>query len=216
MKELMTALVAAQAEMENARKDSKNPFFKSTYADLSSVMGAIKPTLAKYSLGFVQICHDAPECAKVETVIIHSSGETFSCGTVSVPVSKADAQGYGSAITYARRYSLSAAFGVGTEDDDGNAASKSPPRAFTSSHSPSDGATAKLDKDEQEYLKELAVDLVEIDKNEGIDSSYKRYESENLDPEQKVALWEILRPHSTLRTGLNKIAKLKKEASNEL
>jgi hypothetical protein len=128
MKELATALVKAQAEMEAATKDSANPFFKSKYADLNAVMGAIKPAIAKYGLAFTQNCHDAPDAAKVETIIWHESGEHVSCGVISVPVAKHDAQGYGSALTYARRYSLSAAFGVGAEDDDGNAAAKAAPK----------------------------------------------------------------------------------------
>ena len=63
----------------------------------------------------------------METIFLHSSGETFSSGELYVPVSKHDAQGYGSAITYARRYSLLAACGVAPEDDDGNAATAAKP-----------------------------------------------------------------------------------------
>ena len=128
MKELFTAFAKAQAEMEAATKDSANPFFKSKYADLNSVMGAVKPAFAKHGLAFVQVCHDADNCAKVETIIVHESGQQLSAGSVSVPVSKHDAQGYGSALTYARRYSLAAAAGVGAEDDDGNAAAKAAPK----------------------------------------------------------------------------------------
>lgn len=128
MKELFTAFAKAQAEMEAASKDSNNPFFKSKYADLNSVMGAVKPAFAKHGLAFVQVCHDAENAAKVETIIVHESGDQISAGCVSVPVSKHDAQGYGSALTYARRYSLAAAAGVGAEDDDGNAAAKAAPK----------------------------------------------------------------------------------------
>lgn len=127
MTKLFAALIKAQAEMTGAKKDSSNPFFKSKYADLKSVDAAIGPALEKHGLGYVQISHNLPDVAAIETVIIHESGETFSCGVVAVPVSKADAQGYGSAMTYSRRYSLSAAFGVCPEDDDGNAASKAKP-----------------------------------------------------------------------------------------
>lgn len=128
IKQLAAALVKAQAAMSGAKKDANNPFFKSKYADLPSVMAAIRPALAENGLGFVQICHDAEQAAKVETIIIHESGETLSCGTISVPVSKNDAQAYGSAITYAKRYSLQAAFGVPSVDDDGNSAAMAPPR----------------------------------------------------------------------------------------
>ena len=125
---LCKALVAAFPEIENAAKDKTNPHFRSKYADLGNVVDAIKPALAKHGLAFVQVSHTMIDHAAVETVIIHSSGERMPCGVVAVPVVKADAQGFGSAMTYARRYSLSTAFGVAPEDDDGNAAVKSPPK----------------------------------------------------------------------------------------
>jgi hypothetical protein len=64
----------------------------------------------------------------VETVFIHESGEIIDCGKLHVPAAKHDPQGYGSALTYARRYSLMAACGIAPEDDDGNAGSKQPPK----------------------------------------------------------------------------------------
>lgn len=144
---LAAALTKAQAEIEGAAKDRLNPHFKSKYADLSSVMDAIKPALAKHGLAFVQVSHDRDHAAAVETVIVHSSGETMNCGIVSVPVSKGDAQGFGSALTYARRYSLSAAFGVAPEDDDGNAAAAAKP-ANTATEVMGDAFRA-LEPDEQ-------------------------------------------------------------------
>jgi hypothetical protein len=196
MKELMTALVAAQAEMENASKDSNNPFFKSKYADLNSVMGAVKPAFAKHGLGFVQICHDAEDAAKVETMIIHVSGQTLSCGAVSVPVSKGDAQGYGSALTYARRYSLAAAAGVGAEDDDANAAAKAAPKkpekAFASTHKGTDGALEKLSEDDRFYIKELALEVGSLAVFDDVAAAHKLIEDNNLEPDQKVALWSLL------------------------
>lgn len=125
---LAAALVKAQAAMGGAKKDSNNPFFKSKYADLASVDAAISGPAAENGLAYVQISHERDNAAAVETVIVHSSGETLSCGIVSVPVAKHDAQGYGSALTYCRRYSLAAAFGVCPEDDDGNAAAKAAPK----------------------------------------------------------------------------------------
>jgi len=129
IKELASALSKAQGEFAGAAKDSLNPHFKSKYADLESVVAAIKPHLKDHGLSFIQASHSESGTAAIETTILHSSGEWISCGIVAVPVSKADAQGYGSAMTYARRYSLSAAFGIAPEDDDGNAASKAPPKA---------------------------------------------------------------------------------------
>jgi len=126
MKELFSAYAKAFPEIEGALKDSINPHFKSKYADLTSTMMAVKPALAKYGLSFVQISHIVEGGACAETLIMHTSGESLSCGKFYAPATKQDAQGYGSAMTYARRYSFSAAFGVCPEDDDGNAASAAP------------------------------------------------------------------------------------------
>lgn len=125
--ELAKALASAQSKMEGAAKDSDNPFFKSKYADLSSVTGAVRTGLDGTGLSYVQIVHDRESAAAIETVILHSSGQSLSTGIVCVPVVKQDAQGYGSAITYARRYGLAMAFGVAPEDDDGNAAAMAKP-----------------------------------------------------------------------------------------
>lgn len=123
MKSISAAFVKAQAEIEKASKDKENPHFRSKYADLGAVVDAIKPALEKHGLAFLQKFHHDDNGIAVETIIIHESGETMSNGVLRVPATKKDAQGFGSACTYARRYSLQAAFGVAPEDDDGNAAS---------------------------------------------------------------------------------------------
>lgn len=124
-KELCKAMAEAFIDIKSAVYDSKNPHFGNKYATLGSVIEAIKPALASRGLWFVQTTHPLPGFASVETVIVHSSGETMSCGTVNIPVIKNDAQGYGSAYTYAKRYSLSTAFGIYADaDDDANEASK--------------------------------------------------------------------------------------------
>jgi hypothetical protein len=129
MKNLFSAFVKAQSAIGKAEKSAINPHLKSKYANLESVMDCIKPALEANGLGFVQKFHDCDGGIKIETVIVHSSGEELSCGILSIPASKQDAQGYGSAITYAKRYGILAAFGVSTgePDDDGHAAAKSAP-----------------------------------------------------------------------------------------
>ena len=126
---LAAALAAAQGVMKGALKDSANPFFKSRYADLASVVEAIRAAFSANGLSYIQTVEPSDKDeVRVETTLMHSSGEWISCGILSLPVSKVDAQGYGSALTYARRYSLSAAVGVAPEDDDGNAASVAKPK----------------------------------------------------------------------------------------
>lgn len=117
------ALVKFRAELKNASKDAKNPFFGSTYADLASIIEAAREPLTKNGLAYQQIVHNG-DAASVETLLIHESGEFLSCGVISIMPSKRDPQGFGSAITYARRYSLQAALGIAAEDDDGNEATK--------------------------------------------------------------------------------------------
>ena len=200
MKELFTALVAAQAEMEAASKDSANPFFKSKYADLNAVMGVVKAAYAKHGLGFVQVCHDAEHAAKVETLIVHSSGQQMACGSVSVPVSKLDAQGYGSALTYARRYSLAAACGVGAEDDDGNAAAKAKPVPISAK--PIAKATFDdLPPEEQAFLRESAEAVITLLKEGSVVAAVEHLTALNLDPEEKTAIWSLF--DSKQREALN-------------
>ena len=128
MKELAKALVTAQAAMNHAAKDSKNPHFKSAYSSLVSVIDAVRPHLAGNGLAFVQKLHTANGGVAVETVLIHESGQELSCGTLFIPASKQDAQGFGSALSYAKRYSLQSALGIASADDDGEAAVKSTPK----------------------------------------------------------------------------------------
>ncbi|UOF80237.1 erf superfamily [Caudoviricetes sp.] len=127
MQELAKALVKAQSSMNHAAKDSKNPHFKSAYSSLASVIDAVRPHLAENGLAFVQKLGTSEGGIIVETVLIHESGQELSCGQLFVPATKQDAQGYGSAISYGKRYSLQAALGIASEDDDGNAATKSAP-----------------------------------------------------------------------------------------
>ena len=122
IKSLAVAHNKAQAEMSGAVKDSNNPFFKSKYADLSSVVKAVKEPFANNGLSYVQFPIEKDGRIGVETILMHSSGEWLS-NEFTVQLSKQDAQGAGSAITYCRRYALQAIAGIPSEDDDGNAAS---------------------------------------------------------------------------------------------
>lgn len=113
------ALVAAQKQFGPALKASINPHFKSRYADLSACVEAVIDALNANGIALVQRTTDCETGVCVETVFVHESGEMLACGALRVPAPKQDPQGYGSALTYARRYSLMAACGIAPEDDDG-------------------------------------------------------------------------------------------------
>ena len=120
------ALVKAQKEFGPALKSSSNPHFKSRYADLAACVEAVIDALNNNGIALTQRVSPCDDGVIVETVFIHESGEIINCGQLHVPATKQDAQGYGSALTYARRYSLMAACGIAPEDDDGNAATRRP------------------------------------------------------------------------------------------
>ncbi len=122
--ELAAALSKAQGEMQAAIKDKINPFFKSSYADLGSVWDAARPVLSKYGLCVMQTTELAADRNQVimVTTLAHTSGQWMKSFLPLNP-SKNDSQGMGAAITYLRRYSLSAIVGVVCdEDDDGETA----------------------------------------------------------------------------------------------
>lgn len=119
--ELATALAKAQGAIDDAQKGSKNPHFNSRYADLAAVRAAIREPLAVNDLSYVQFARVAGSTVEIETMLLHKTGE-YMAETLAMPVGKMDAQGIGSAITYARRYSLMAMVGIAPDDDDGNAA----------------------------------------------------------------------------------------------
>ena len=139
---LSEALAKAQSEIEAAKKDSKNPFFKSSYADLNSIYEAIKEVLAKHGIAVPQ----SPTRAQSEnavgmtTRLLHKSGQWLE-DTFDMPIVKRDPQAVGSAITYARRYGLVSMMAVPTEDDDGESAMN---RAPTSRQQPKPAYNANM------------------------------------------------------------------------
>jgi hypothetical protein len=128
MKTIAAALARAQMNMGKALKQSANPAFRSKYADLGNVMDACLPALNEAGIALIQPTGEDDHGRFVETILIHGeSGESLSC-RVPLIVAKNDMQGYGSAVTYARRYGLMAMAGIAPEDDDGNAAAKAAPK----------------------------------------------------------------------------------------
>ena len=130
MKSIAAALVKAQKEFGPALKTSTNPHFRSRYADLSACVEAVIDALNNNGIYLMQLTEEHDAGVKVSTVFIHESGEQLSGGSLFIPAGKHDAQGFASALSYARRYSLMAATCLAPEDDDGNAATKTaPPQA---------------------------------------------------------------------------------------
>ena len=135
---LAAALSIAQGQIDAASKGSVNPYFKSKYADLNALREAIREPLAANGLSIMQFATTHEVTVAVETILAHASGEYVS-STLSLPVGRkydkegvelpVDVQSIGSAITYARRYALSAILSLAADDDDGNAAvGSAPPR----------------------------------------------------------------------------------------
>ena len=124
MKLISAALVKAQKQFAPALKTNTNPHFKSKYVGLDGCVEAVIDALNDNGIYLMQKNHPNDTGIAVETIFIHESGETISGGVLTVPADKQNPQGYGSALTYARRYSLMAVCGIAPEDDDGQAASK--------------------------------------------------------------------------------------------
>ena len=153
MKSIATALAKAQASMGKALKQSNNPHFRSKYADLGNVMDACMPALNEVGIAVIQPTIDNEYGRFVETTLIHGeSGESLSC-RVPLIVSKNDMQGYGSAVTYARRYGLMAMAGIAPEDDDGQAAANAAPKQERSQQKPQE-TNAEVIERAKEYLAE--------------------------------------------------------------
>ena len=114
---LIAALIEAQKTITHASKDGKNPYFKSDYATLEEVITTVKPPLNDNGVMFQQVTHPSDIGVCVETVFYGHGGE-LRTGGFHVPADKRDPQGYGSALTYAKRYSLSMACGIGHQKDD--------------------------------------------------------------------------------------------------
>lgn len=118
IKNIADALSKFQGEIENPKNTADNPFFKSKYAPLQEVLNIVRPKLAKYGLSILQWPSGDGERIIINSLLMHSSGEWIEMEPLILKAEKATAQGAGSAITYGRRYALSAILGISSEDDD--------------------------------------------------------------------------------------------------
>ena len=127
MSAIAAAFVQAQRNFAPALKKAENPYFGTKYADLAVCIEAVIDALHANGIALVQHTDQSDKGVIVSTVFLHESGEHMETGSIFVPAAQNSPQAFGSALTYARRYSLMTSCGIAPEDDDGNAASKTTP-----------------------------------------------------------------------------------------
>jgi len=205
--ELFTALAIAQGAVKKAVKDTKNEFFKSTYADLESVWDVVREPFSTNGLAVIQIPTSDGDKAGVVTIMTHKSGQYIS-GKLLLKFVKNDPQGMGSCITYARRYALAAFAGIAQTDDDGNAASGLPNNMTSKKEPASKPATApaaatpppvkpaeSTATDKRQQLRDkITKHLTEDQLKEFVLSYFQKEIPQQLprDPEVYIAPYEVL------------------------
>jgi len=162
--EFSKAFAQTQQEMKQPLKDANNPFFKSKYVPLENVVEAITESASKNGLSFTQFpSSDEDGNVTVGTLVMHSSGEWIEYDPIKMKPVKNDPQSIGSAITYAKRYALSAIFGITSDqDDDGNEATQTKKQQSKKTNDP----VISVEKANY-YLKEIATISAEKGKEDG-------------------------------------------------
>jgi hypothetical protein len=196
MKNIASALVKAQRGFAPALKTSTNPHFRSKYVDLAGCVEAVVDSLNAAGIALIQRTSQDDTGVTVETVFVHESGEMLECGKLHVPAAKQDPQGYGSALTYARRYSLMAACGIAPEDDDGNAASRQAPKVSATK-------TDLVPQNRLSILADVAAAINERMSANDLVGAVEEYQGIT-DIEEKTALWAML--DSKTRASIKKHA----------
>jgi ERF superfamily len=204
------AFVRAQAGFGAILKTSINPHFNSRFAKLDACIEAVIDSLHKNGLALLQKTHEYEKGVAVETILMHESGEQISGGIFAVPANKQDPQGYGSALTYARRYSLMAVCGIAPEDDDGNAASKPKKPMQIPANTAGQDYLEKCSEQERALILDYAMEIEGSD-DQGAFETYTRAKAE-LDTDQQAALWSKV--SSQKRTSIKKIGQAKNAEKN--
>ena len=199
--ELFAALAVAQSKIENATKGSKNPHFKSSYADLAEILNTARPVFAAEGLSMIQAPSFDGAMVSVTTLVGHKGGGYITSVASCVPA-KSDAQGIGAATTYLRRYSLAAMTGIAQEDDDGNAAAHSTPPAPVTAISPTAGVWESMSIEQQAKLTEIAANVVEYLDMGDANGAWQYLNGLALDTQAKVGLWTRL--NSKQRSAIKK------------
>ena len=199
---LISALVKAQSQMTHAAFDQTNPHFKSKFASLKSVIDAVKPALNANGIAYIQKSVPMDHGIAVETVF-YGHGEELSTGPVPVPIDRENAQGFGSALTYAKRYSLAMACGVAAdEDDDGNAAAKNAtgrkPQSVTKTVIQEEGI--KVDEGKRTSYISLLTEATSAEDHAGMKELLNELRQ---DSDMKLAVWAEL--PSNIRSAIRKV-----------
>lgn len=195
IKNLAIALAKFQAEVKNPPNTANNPFFKSKYAPLSEVLNTTRPILSKHGLSVVQAPSGDGENIVVTTLLLHESGEWIESEPLILKADKPTAQGAGSAITYARRYALSAMLGISSEDDDdGNQAGKQDNEKDRTNTNTKTENNNLATKSQLNLIYKLAKEKNYDDKNMSnyIKSMYQKENSKELTKQEASSLIEML------------------------
>ena len=208
--ELAAALAKAQGQIEGAKKGNVNPAFRSKYADLGAVWDAIREPLSVNGLSVIQQMTSSPGQVSCTTLMMHATGQSIEFDAFTVPVAKQDAQGYGSAATYCRRYSLMAAVGIAPVDDDANAAVGHAEKK----KEPAPGPQVTVSPERMAVVRRVADACIA---HYAKDDEFGTYEEAAAitDPEERVLLWTYLHEHSKVRSCIKRIAALE-EAGNKV
>jgi hypothetical protein len=197
------ALVNAQKEFGPALKSATNPHFQKKYADLAACMEAVIDSLNANGVMLLQKNHPSEHGVSVETIFLHESGEEYSAGILNVPATKLDAQGYGSALTYARRYSLMAACGIAPEDDDGNAASRTPVKPVAKNIQNTEAPRPEFTKDRLLAMETATNSAVEAYEAGRVDAAHD-FVYNLKDNEEIAEVWGRLKDYSGMRSAIKK------------
>lgn len=206
---LIESLVKAQSEMTHAQLDQINPQWKSRFASLKSVIDAVKPALNSNGIFYMQISHPVDSGVGIETVFMKGD-EKLSGGVVVVPVDRANAQGLGSSMTYAKRYSLAVACGISaSEDDDGNAAAANPPPPNSTGRKPQSVVATVIQEEgivvDAKKRKEYVDGVIKAINKDDVVGLKQLLDELSKDSDMKIAVWAEL--PSNVRSFIKKLGK---------
>lgn len=208
IKELATALAMAQGELHNPKFDATNPHFKSKFASLAAIREAVIPVLSKHGLSLSQWPLADGAYSGCRSLLAHKSGEWIE-ETFLIPVDKASAHGYASALTYAKRLSMQAiAAVVGDEDDDGNGAVGQTPNTPTQLTKDAHGA---LSDEGRAWVDTIAADVILMLARNDVEGAYLHMEAQKFDNDHKLAIWSLL--DSKQRSALKKYGETQRKAA---